>query len=137
MKLLPSLTLFLCTLLVACGGSDESSAETPRIGEFVASSLPDDMKTKNTIFIFAPQHCPKEAGQRADALERALESQGLTVQRKNRFHYSATNLPQEEIDAMNKTMEILNGEVPIVFINEYGKANPSADEVLEIYEATQ
>ncbi|PID64109.1 MAG: hypothetical protein CR974_00360 [Gammaproteobacteria bacterium] len=141
-KYLHPLILSLSLSLVACGGGDNNSAEatnseTQDVGGFVASRLPDDMKAKNTVFIFAPQHCPKAAGQRADALERRLKSQGLKVKRKSQFRYEAYNLSQKEMDEMDKTMKIMNGEVPVVFVNEYGKANPSADEVLAVYEATQ
>ncbi len=129
--------LILTFTLVACGDEPSTDSESQAISGFVASRLPDDMKTKNTVFIFAPQHCPKAAGQRADALEQTLKAKGLSVQRKSQFRYEGYNLSQKEIDEMNKTMEIMNGEVPVVFINEYGKANPSADEVLAVYEATQ
>ncbi len=137
MKFIQYLAIFISLSLVACGDETSADSESQAISGFVASRLPDDMKAKNTVFIFAPQHCPKAAGQRADALEQALKAEGLSVQRKSQFRYEGYNLSQEEMDEMNKTMEIMNGEVPIVFVNEYGKANPSADEVLAVYQATQ
>ncbi len=141
-KYLHYFVLSLSLSLLACGDDDSNSSEhadsqAQGVGGFVASRLPDDMKVKNTVFIFAPQHCPKAAGRRADALERQLKSQGLKVKRKSQFRYEASNMSQKEMDEMDKTMEIMRGEVPIVFVNEYGKDNPSVEEVLAIYQATQ
>ncbi len=138
MKMIYCLIFLISISLTACDSNTASTgSETQNIKGFTLSRLPDDMKEVNTIFIFAPSHCPKEAGQRADALENRLRNKGLSVKRRSNFRYEGQNMSKKEIAEIEKTMKILEGKVPIVFVNQYGKANPSYDEVIEIYNATQ
>jgi len=41
------------------------------------------------------------------------------------------------VAASDRAVAILNGEIPAVFINGVGKANPSAEEVLAEFERTR
>ncbi len=137
MKLIYCLICLVCLSLTACDSGVTTDSEIQNIKGFTLSRLPDDMKRSNIIFIFAPSHCPKEAGQRADALERRLKNEGLSVERRNSFRYESQNMSKKERTEIERTMKILKGKVPIVFVNQYGKANPSYDEVMEIYNATK
>jgi hypothetical protein len=86
---------------------------------------------KNTVYVIAPENCPRQSAIRARQLAQDLKNQGISVVETHRVNYSFTTRPSKEvIDRMNGVME---GEIPIVMINGRGKANPSLGEVVAEY----
>ncbi len=97
---------------------------------FVPVEMPDGAPA-NTVVILAPLNCPREAGQRAEALAKRLTEMGIPNLKTN--HYSVQDVRLERFDALNRTAVILRGEIPIVMINGRGKANPTIDQVTAEY----
>lgn len=96
---------------------------------FVA--LPPTTSTgNNNITIFAPIGCPKEGAQRAEALFTELERRNITATRSDSANFDMPNPDQASLQRLNAVM---TGELPIVFVNGRGKANPTVDEVLAEY----
>lgn len=92
--------------------------------------------TSHKVYILAPQNCPKEAGQRADALERELKRRGVPVERSSKGSVSARNISEEEKSKFSNTVEILNGTIPAVFVNGMAKTNPDIEEIIAEYRRT-
>ncbi len=100
---------------------------------FVAIPTPEGQTTRSVI-VFAPPNCPEEAGQRADELMRRLADKGIPAQRASSANFSFAN-PDPTVVA--QVQRVMGGELPVVFINGTGKANPSLDDVLAQYQATR
>jgi hypothetical protein len=101
-------------------------------GEFIRTAMPAGAKP-NTVLILAPLNCPSLAAKRADSLAQQLTRMGIPNSRGNSFSLRVSN-PSAEVQAdMKRAGEILQGEIPAVFINGMGKANPSAEEVAAIF----
>jgi hypothetical protein len=94
-------------------------------------ALPPTRSTgHNNITIFAPIGCPKEGAQRAEALFRELERRNITATRSDSANFDMANPDQVTLQRLNAVM---TGELPIVFVNGRGKANPTVNEVLAEY----
>jgi hypothetical protein len=104
-------------------------------GEFIHTAMPPDAKP-NTVLILAPLNCPSMAAKRADSLAQQLTRMGIPNSRGNHFSLRVNN-PSPEVQAdMKRAGEVLQGEIPAVFINGMGKSNPSAEEVAAVYRRT-
>jgi hypothetical protein len=112
----------------------EQMASSP--GEFIATAMPDGAE-KNKVLILAPVNCPSAAAKRADSLAAQLENMGIPVTRSNSFALRVNNPSEEDKASMERAASVLRGEIPAVFINGMGKANPSAEEVASVYRQTQ
>ena len=95
---------------------------------FIEIPAPDGQASKG-IVIFAPSNCPSDAAQRAEALARHLSAQGLPYVRSESAEFG--NLASQ--DEVSKVMAVMNGPVPVVFVNGKAKANPTPDEVVAEY----
>jgi hypothetical protein len=93
------------------------------IGGFVALTRPTDAPA-GKILIIGPENCPKEEGRRMDSLERAVHAAGIPCVRLQRVSLAPAD--SGEARRLNKVM---NGELPIVFVGEYAKNNPSLEEI--------
>lgn len=102
---------------------------------FVPTAMPDGAGP-DTVLILAPENCPSEAAQRADALAADLGRMGVPSTRAHSFSLKFSNPSAEERAAADRAMAVLNGTVPAVFINGMGKSNPSAQEVADEYRRT-
>lgn len=111
-----------------------SSSASPN--GFVNVIMPSGMKM-NTVYILAPANCPKEAGQRADALQRRLTELGIPNERSSRGSVNAPDSSDEAQKMFQRTVAVLKGEIPQVFINGMGKSNPYIDDVVAEYERTK
>jgi len=83
----------------------------------------------DVVYILAPKNCPKAAGQRADALEMALRSQGVAVVRSSSGSLNVIDQTPDSKRKFDNAMAIINGTIPAVFVNGMASSNPQADEV--------
>jgi hypothetical protein len=104
-------------------------------GEFIHTAMPSGAK-QNTVLILAPLNCPSLAAKRADSLAQQLTRMGIPNSRGNNFSLRVNNPSAEAQADMKRAGEVLQGEIPAVFINGMGKANPSAEEVAAVYRRT-
>ena len=99
---------------------------------FVELAQPVGIKP-DKVFIFAPANCPREAGQRSDALTQSLADHDVAYSRSAHLSYE----PMDPL-MLNRVNAMLAGDnAPIVFVNGRIKANPTLDEVLAEYTAAQ
>jgi hypothetical protein len=106
---------------------DAAALSTGAPGPFV-SLPPVDGQRAQTVFVIAAQNCPHEAAQRADHLAEALSRQGIPVERSNRANFHFTSRPDPA--TMDRMAAVMNGPLPVVFINGRAKSNPSLDDVV-------
>jgi len=114
--------------------TSEQMASSP--GEFISTAMPDGAE-KDKVLVLAPVNCPSAAAKRADSLAAQLESMGIPVTRSNSFALRISNPSEEDKASMERAANVLRGEIPAVFVNGRGKANPSAEEVASVYRQTR
>lgn len=90
--------------------------------------LPDGISAHGVV-IFAPENCPAEAGQRARRLASRLSDAHIPYQQSSNATFS-TLASQDEAD---RVTAVMNGPVPVVFVNGRAKANPTSEEVVAEY----
>jgi hypothetical protein len=95
---------------------------------FVEIPAPDGQASRG-IVIFAPSNCPSDAAQRAESLARHLSARGIPYVRSENAEFD--NLASQ--DEVSKVMGVMNGSVPVVFVNGKAKANPTPEEVVAEY----
>lgn len=103
---------------------------------FVSATMPAGV-TRNAVVIFAPQNCPSDRAQRADALAEQLTSRNIPVIRSSSFSASSAAPTADERADMERALQVLNAQAPAVFVNGMAKANPSLGEVVAEYERTR
>lgn len=84
------------------------------------------------VVVFAPQNCPKESARRSDDLAQQLAQRNIPSVRSHDVTFTSSD-PDPGIGA--RLNAVMNGELPIVFVNGKGKANPTLDEVMAEYGA--
>ena len=84
-----------------------------------------------TVWIVAAENCPHEDAQRADHLAAVLADQGIRVQRTHNVQFQFSEPP--DAATMARLNAIMNGPLPIVFIDGKAKGNPSAEQVVSEY----
>jgi len=100
---------------------------------FMALDPPQGVST-GEVMILAAQNCPREGAQRADRLAREMVERGFRFKRASNASFSPS--PTDDIDAfVRRHNAVMNGQVPIVFVNGRVKANPGVEEVVAEYEA--
>lgn len=95
---------------------------------FVQVPMPEGVSTHGVV-VFAPDNCPSEAAQRAYALVSELGGQGVPVVRSSSASFD--NLPDAATAA--RVRAVMQGDIPVVFVNGKAKANPSVHDVLAEY----
>lgn len=85
------------------------------------------------LLILAPPNCPSAEGQRADALVRGLNRDGIPCVRSGHVSVTPTRMPTAE--EMARIDAIMTGPVPIVFVNGRVRNNPSIAEIESEYRA--
>lgn len=95
---------------------------------FVDIPMPDGMPARGVV-VFAPENCPQDAGQRANALASHLEAQGIPFTRASNAEYSALSSQ----DDVSRVMSVMNGPLPIVYVNGRARANPVPRDVVAEY----
>lgn len=112
----------------------KSALETATVSPngFIDLPAPESLDS-NTVIIFAPANCPKESGQRADNLADELSRHNIPITRSSSANFSG--LDKEDPAVMSQLNSVMTGELPIVFVNGKGKANPTLDEVLSEFDS--
>lgn len=82
------------------------------------------------VVVFAPENCPSEKAQQADDLARQLASRSIPAVRTHDVSFTSTDMDPAIGVRLNSVM---NGELPIVFVNGRGKANPTIEEIIAEY----
>jgi hypothetical protein len=86
------------------------------------------------VVVFAPENCPSEKAQQADDLARQLSARNIPTLRSHDVTFSSSD-PDPRIGV--RLDSVMKGELPIVFVNGRGKANPTLEEVLAEYGAAR
>lgn len=129
MKVVKLLLLLVVSALAFQYWSTHQSTTGPSANGFV--SLPTLVGgTPGQVVVFAPENCPSEAAARADTMAQQLASRNIPSLRSHDVSFAATN-PEPGIG--ERLNAVMNGELPIVFVNGKGKANPTLEEVLAEY----
>jgi len=103
---------------------------------FIEFQMPQGAKN-NEVLIVAAQNCPRDGAVRADRLAHDMAERNIRYRRASGVSFS---VPQDgDVDTfVRRNNVIMNGEVPIVFVNGKVKSNPDLDEVIAEYaQATQ
>jgi len=111
-------------------GKNQNDAQSAN--GFIPATMPAGANT-NTVMILAPLNCPSEGAQRAILLEAQLTHLGIPNVRTSHYSINIKNPTQEQQDAVQRALNVLNGEIPAVFINGMAKSNPTIDEVVSEY----
>ncbi len=90
-------------------------------------TLPVNDAPANTVIVVAAENCPREDSQRAERLTADLKSRGIPVMRSHNIGFTL-NSPDSAIP--ERINSVMNGQLPIVFINGRAKPNPSLEEVI-------
>lgn len=106
----------------------KASRGTGGAGEFAAIPLPDGVSAQGVV-IFAPENCPSEAAQRARQLASHLSAQRIPYRETSSADFSTLSSQDEA----NRVMSVMNGPVPVVYVNGRAKANPTPEEVVAEY----
>jgi hypothetical protein len=80
------------------------------------------------VLVVAARNCPRAEARRADRLAAALADLGIPVARGHQVRFTLDG--PVDGDTVNRVSGVMNGPLPIVFVNGRAKANPSLDEVV-------
>lgn len=129
MKVVKLLLLLVISGLAFQYWSTHQSTSGPSANGFLA--LPTLANSNpGQVVVFAPENCPSEAVARAGSMAHQLASRNIPSLRSHDVSFSSSD-PDPAIGA--RLNSVMNGELPIVFVNGKGKANPTLDEVLAEY----
>jgi hypothetical protein len=92
---------------------------------FVDIPIPDGQEPA-IVYVVAAENCPHEEAQRADRLAEDLSRGNISVQRMH--HVGFTSI--KDASEAQRVSAVMNGELPIVFVNGRAKANPSIEDVI-------
>jgi hypothetical protein len=91
----------------------------------------------NTVLILAPENCSSAAAERADRLAAQLSELGIPNRRRSKVSFIVQNPTEAARAAVQRADAVLRGEIPAVFINGMGMANPGVDDVVAAYRSTR
>lgn len=138
--------LGLLLLLGAAGGAHHwwgmraEAAAQARLASgpngFVEVMMPPGTRP-GTVVVLAPVNCPSEAARRADALAAALSRQGIPTVRSSRYEVDLVDPTPAQIAAVQQAATVMRGEIPAVFLDGAGAANPTLAEVVAEYRRTR
>jgi len=109
---------------------DAANLSVGSTGAFVPLPAVDGQRPR-TVFVIAAEDCPHDDAQRADRLAESLSSQGIPVERTHSANFRFTSAPDS--DTVDRISAVMNGPLPVVFVNGRAKANPSLDEITAEY----
>ncbi len=124
---LPSEAMQAVAARVTGGDAPADAGGASRQG-FVDIPLPDGQSGHHVV-IFAPANCPSDAARRAEALARRLDEAGIPYTRSQDAQFSTLSSQDEA----NRVMSVMNGSIPVVFVRQRARANPSPEEVVAEY----
>ncbi len=108
------------------------SSQIPDASGFTALRMIPKEATPNTVVIWAPENCPREAGQRATQLVTALAAAKIPYLRTNQLTYG-TSLGLGLVAFFVVGDMFKDMEQPIVIIDRSYQANPAAETVIARY----
>ena len=103
----------------------EGDADGVSTQGFKSIPMPDGVPSRGVI-VFAPQYCTSDAARRTEELVRHLSRQGIAYVRTDHASYNSLTSPEEA----TRVTSVMNGPVPIVYVNGKAKANPTPQEVV-------
>jgi len=107
-------------------------SQLPDVMGFVAlRAIPKEAKP-GLVIIWAPDNCPREAGQRAEQLVTALEAAQIPHLRISVLTYGSS-IELSLIAYFLLRDQYKDMEQPIVMLDNYYRANPSPDLVIQRY----
>ncbi|TAK62730.1 hypothetical protein [Methylobacter sp.] len=112
-------------------GASSVAVEASITSESGFVSLPPmEGESSDAVLVVAAENCPHEDAQRADNLAQALSEKGIPVVRTHNisFNHISSNKEAERITS------VMNGSLPIVFVDGRAKSNPTLEEVVAEYE---
>lgn len=131
--------LAIAALVVAAillDGCKSRVAEAEKsVNGFIDVVMPSNAK-EDTVIIFAPANCPREAGQRARELNERLSQLDIPNVMSASYSLRFTDNSDEFKAKLKRTASIMEGDLPAVLINGMGKSNPTAEQVAAEYERT-
>jgi len=133
MKIVKLLLLLLAALFAFQYWQANRPATGPSPNGFVAMPAMAGSDPKQVV-VFAPENCPSEKAQQADDLAQQLASRNIPSVRSHDVSFSSSDMDPAIGVRLNSVM---NGELPIVFVNGRGKANPTLEEIIAEYGATR
>lgn len=92
---------------------------------------PADGQNPRSVYVIAAENCPHEDAQRADRLAEDLGRRGIPVVRSHNISFS---LNGADSSVAQRITSVMNGPLPIVFVQGRARSNPSLDEVLAEYQ---
>ncbi len=95
---------------------------------------PADGQNPRSVYVIAAENCPHEDAQRADRLAEDLARQGIPVVRSHNISFS---LDGADSSVAQRITSVMNGPLPIVFVQGRAKSNPSLEEVLAEVQGTR
>jgi len=84
------------------------------------------------IIIFAPANCPSDVARRADEMAQYLDAQGIDYKLASAAEFGDLASREEA----ERVMSVMNGPIPVVFVNGRARANPTPEEVEAEYRRT-
>ncbi len=117
------------------GAAAATAAMTSDNG-FVPVEMPGGTP-RNAVLVLAPRNCPSEQAHRTEALVAALGRAGVPVVRGDGFSFDVANPTREQMQAMDRTVEVFKRGAPAVYVNGMGMSNPSAAQAIAEYRATR
>ncbi len=95
---------------------------------------PMDGEKKGVVLVIAAENCPHEAAQRADGLAADLAREGIPAIRS---HQANWNIKDADNSTTQLILSIMNGPLPIVFVNGRAKSNPTLNEVIAEFKSSR
>lgn len=96
---------------------------------FVALPAPSGTSPER-VLIIAAENCTADAARRADDLAHELSKQKIPVTRSHNVNFEFSKPDAARMQRLNTVM---NGELPIVFVGDRVKNNPTLAEVIAEY----
>jgi hypothetical protein len=93
------------------------------LNAFVETPRPSNAPATK-VLLFGPENCPKEAGRRIDNLARAIHAAGIPCVRLTTASFSSSDASDGK-----RINRVMSGELPIVFVGNYAKNNPTLEEI--------
>ena len=135
MKAVKLLLLLLAALFAFQYWSAQQSTTAPAVvsaNGFIKMPPMSDGDLQQVV-VFAPEDCPPEKAQQADELARQLASRNIPTIRTHAVSFTSSD-PNPQVGV--RLDSVLKGELPIVFVNGRGKANPTIEQIIAEFGAT-
>jgi hypothetical protein len=82
------------------------------------------------VLVIAAENCTADAARRADDLAYELSKQKIPVTRSHNVNFEFS---QPDAGLMQRLNTVMNGELPIVFVGDRARNNPTLAEVVAEY----